>query len=325
MGERFRILSIDGGGVRGIAPARWLLQLHGALGLGERDPLGARFDLLAGTSTGGILALALACGIPAKKIVDLYKDRALAIFPPRGSRIWSRLQRLWRDGVSASKYSETGINQELKEVFGTWRMGDLHVLGRKAMVVTYNTFTRQPYIIKSWEKEFADLPVWEAARATSAAPTFFPAHVINIGSVMHPLIDGGVVANNPSACALAEAVRFARTDRAPFRFALFSLGTGRAAHPLVAHKALTMGALEWAPHIFDVLLDASEAVHYQMRQLVEGRDSVYARFQFPLPAQYEAMDDGQPEHIRELDALALQYVSNDAHDLFKTMVKETSS
>lgn len=320
--RRFRILSIDGGGMRGIAPARWLHSLCAQIG---HKPLHASFDLVAGTSTGAIIALAIGCGIPAETILRLYRDRGLEIFPPRPASFLGRYFRFFRHDLWDPKYSADGINKVLQEVFGAKRLGQLKT---RVLVMSYDTFTRQPYPIKSWDPDFKDLPVWEAARASSAAPTFFPAHVLNIGSVLHPLVDGGVVANNPAACAMAEAYRLKDPGQPVF---LASLGTGRAAKPIPAHAVLSMGAIEWAPVILDVLMDASEAVHYQMRQALEPinfsitpESNLYVRMQHILAPQYEAMDNGNPDHLRELDALAANYLAFDGALGFRRIVKELS-
>ena len=95
--KRYRILSLDGGGIRGIITAVWLDRLEQALG----GPLRQHFDLIAGTSTGGILACALARGTEAAKIVDLYRDRGREVFPDQAARLWSRITRTFSQGLSA--------------------------------------------------------------------------------------------------------------------------------------------------------------------------------------------------------------------------------
>lgn len=315
MNEHFRILAIDGGGIRGVLPARWLLALNGALSPG--GSVARQFDLLAGTSTGAILALALACEIPVTEVIRLYKDKGLTIFPARAQRWWNRLGRVLSQGVSAPKYGVEGIERTLQQVFGDRTLGELK---HRVLVVAYDTFTRAPFVMRSWDTYFAEIPVWQAARASSAAPTYFPALVVNIGSVLHPLVDGGVVANNPAGCALAASTRL-NPQRVPVT--MVSMGTGRAVKPITAHQALTWGALQWAPRILDVLLDASEAVHYQMQQALQA-PHVYCRFQTTLAPQYEAMDAGEPEHVQELDALADGYLRADGFRLFQDTVKALS-
>ena len=303
----YRILSIDGGGIRGVLPARWLLALNGAVS--PFTSIARQFDLLAGTSTGAILALALACEIPLTEILVLYKDKGTAIF--QASRSW---MPEWTRGLFAPKYRAAGIERVLRQVFGERTLGDLK---HKAMVVAYDTFEREPFVMRSWEKSFAAIPVWEAARASSAAPTFFPAHVLNMGGVLHPLIDGGVVANNPSACAVAEAQRM---NGRGLPFTLVSMGTGRAAQPLTAANVLSWGALKWAPRIMEVLFDASEAVHLQMIQGLADPHR-YLRFQTPLNGEYERMDRAERGHVEELDELAAGYLHGDGFRIFQDTVK----
>jgi len=308
----YRVLSIDGGGIRGVIPARWLAALQGAP-VAEGRHLASLFDLLAGTSTGAILALALACEISPASIVRLYKEKGEAIFPGRKVFWWRPLSRILPRGLWSPKYSADGLEGVLREVFGTRRLGDLK---HKVMVLAYDAFTRQPFIMRSWDPYCEDIRVWEAARASSAAPTYFPALVLNIGSIMHPLIDGGVVANNPAACAVAEASRL-NGGNLPLR--LVSLGTGRAAQPITAKNATEWGAIGWASKILDVLMDDSEMVHFQMAHALQAPHG-YFRFHPYLTPEYEAMDDGRPEHVSELDALAESYLHGDGAAVFRETV-----
>ena len=103
--KRFRILSCDGGGIRGLLSAVWLSRLEKKLG----GPLRDYFDLAAGTSTGSILACAVSLGIPAEKIVNMYLERSKEVFPPFEARIWERVQRTFTDGLSAPRYDGKGL------------------------------------------------------------------------------------------------------------------------------------------------------------------------------------------------------------------------
>jgi len=265
-GRRHRILSLDGGGVRGVLSAVWLTYLEKKSG-----PVADNFDLIAGTSTGAILACALAERIPASDIADLYRDRGREIFPTAGGRLWDRLGRTFTQGPSAPKYSDAGLERTLRDVLGRTRLGDLSE-GPALLVTAYDTFAREAVVFKSTKEEHADVPLWEAAKASASAPTYFPAHVTDVLGAASPMIDGGVVANNPVACAIAEAVKLNRRGNAAAvlpRLIVGSFGTGESAREISIAKAREWGALEWAVPIINVLMDgAADSAHYIARQLI---------------------------------------------------------
>ncbi|MCA9299401.1 MAG: patatin-like phospholipase family protein, partial [Phycisphaerales bacterium] len=244
---RFRILALDGGGIRGVMTAYWLTQLEKRLGGATAD----HFDLIAGTSTGSILACALGMRIPAKDIVELYRMKGREIFPATAERLWDRFGRTFTQGISAPKYSDEGLEQSLRSCFGDAVLGDIGARPR-VMVTTYNTITRQAMVMKSWREEYAQVPLWEAAKASSSAPTYFPAHVTNVMGATMPLVDGGVVANNPTACAIAEAVKL-HGDALPLsRLVVGSFGTGESTRPISVRQSREWGAAEWAVPVISV-------------------------------------------------------------------------
>lgn len=288
----FRILSLDGGGIRGIIPAKWLEVLEESTGKAASNS----FDLIAGTSTGSILACGVALGIPAKKIIDLYIDRGSEIFSRGG--FLSRAGRLFTEGISGPKYSDAGLETELKEVFKDKAFGDLP---KKVLITTYNTEARQPMIFKSWRKEYEDFPIWEIVKASCSAPTYFPGHALDQGRYSVPLIDGGVVANNPAACALAEGVRLRKDDGNSFQlsdFKLLSLGTGELTQPITLEEVKEWGALEWAIPLIDVLFDgSSDAVHYQCTQVL---GDTYLRIQCALRSGIDKLDNPELTNLQAL-------------------------
>lgn len=119
----YRILSLDGGGIRGLMTAIWLQRHEEKL----KGPLHEHFDVVAGTSTGSILACAVSKGIPVERIVELYVQRGKQVFPSAASRLWSRTTRLFSQGVSAPKYDGEGIERVLKDLFKTSLFGNLKI------------------------------------------------------------------------------------------------------------------------------------------------------------------------------------------------------
>jgi len=189
--QKFKILSIDGGGIKGVFPAAFLAGLERSL----RQPIYRYFDLIAGTSTGGIIALGLGLGLSAEKIADFYKEHGPHIFgSPKG--FFSRLL--------SPKYSPTPLREALLEVLGPAILGDSKV---RLLIPSFNANNGEIHIYKTRHHErlvtdFREKMV-DVALATTAAPTFFPAHQ-GAGGALY--IDGGLWANNPVGHAVVEAI-----------------------------------------------------------------------------------------------------------------------
>lgn len=281
-----RILTIDGGGIRGLVSAIWLEALQQRLQAAGKGPLHAHFDLIAGSSTGALIAAGLGIGMQAGQIVELYETFGDDVFPGAAERLWSRVTRSFSQGLSAPRYSPKGIERVLKRVFGERTLGSATP---RTMAIAYDTVTRNPLFFKSFKPEHADIPLWEVCRAATAAPSYFPAHLATIERRRRALIDGGVVANNPTACALAEAVRL-NDDASLDGIVVLSVGTGQTTRPISEREATTWGALEWAIPIIDVLFDGSaDSVDYIARQLLG--DAYYFRLQAPLTRGYDDFDN----------------------------------
>ena len=309
--KRYRVLGLDGGGIRGLITAVWLDRLEQKLG----SPLKNHFDLFAGTSTGSILACGVAMGLSAASIIDLYLNNAKTIFPGRASRLWSRTQRLISQGPSAPKYDGKGLEQVLKKVFTRKNRNVVFgELGKKPVLVfTYDTLNRQSIVFKNTKLEHVKIPVYQICKASCSAPTYFPAHVMRIGKANVPLIDGGVVANNPTACAIAEAIRINKRRRGLAQcgvndFIVASFGTGEASRSITINEAQEWGALEWAIPIIDVLFDGStDAVDYIARQVID--ENKYFRFQCRLEKAYDDMDNANKTNLNALIAVAENYLT----------------
>lgn len=198
-----KILSIDGGGIRGVFPAAFLAAIEDTL----PNPIGSYFDLITGTSTGGIIAIGLAMGLSAKEILALYEERGPEIFEQDkggGRGLFRKARRNVHGAVLGPKYDPTALRKALIDTLGDRRLGEART---RLMVPAWHPQTRRVYIFKTahharLETDYLSLAV-DAALATSAAPTYFPQHVTEdeVG-----LVDGGVWANNPTGYAVAEAI-----------------------------------------------------------------------------------------------------------------------
>lgn len=300
MGKRFRILSLDGGGIRGIISATWLAELEKKL----PHPLHQYFDLIAGTSTGAIIACGVSHGIPASEIAELYENRGREIFPSTASRLWSRLSRVATEGLSAPKYDGKGLKKVLKDAFKSHTFGTLK---QKTLVTSYDVTSRKAVIFKSNKAKHKMIPIWKVCKASSSAPTYFPATTIELNGLDSPLIDGGVVANNPTACAIAEAVKLQATLDS---LEVFSLGTGKTNRPISAEEANDWGASQWVIPMIDVLFDGSaDSVDYIASQIVPA--SNYFRFQPKLDKAYDDMDNADRSNLEALRRCAIDYMENE--------------
>jgi predicted acylesterase/phospholipase RssA len=313
-----KILSIDGGGIRGIVPAVVLAEIERRTG----QPTAHLFDLIAGTSTGGILAVGLS--IPKKPSAPLYSaEDLIEMYQRQGARIFSRSlsHRLAALGnLRRGKYTNSGIEAVLLEYFVDSRLRDA---ATDLLITSYEIERSSPFFFRSSmarERPDYDFPAREVARATSAAPTYFAPMRISTGTFEdhYTLIDGGVFANNPAACALVEA---RTTHRDANGFLVVSLGTGELNRCLPYDEAKDWGPYRWAMPVLDVVLDGvSRTVDYQLRQLLpgaEGHCQRYYRFQTTLDGHHRRLDDASPDNITALKALAYNLVERESANLEK--------
>jgi patatin-like phospholipase/acyl hydrolase len=302
-----RILSIDGGGIRGLVSCLWLGGAEDVLAQSGKPGLLGHFDLLAGTSSGALIACGLGMGLSPATIAGLFHRHRHDIFPGMVERLWSRAGRVFREGLSAPRYDGKGLENVLREVFGQTTLGQLKL---PVMVTSYDTVSREAVIFKSFKPEHRDLSVWEVCRASTAAPTYFPAYPMMVEGHACALIDGGVVANNPTACAVAEALRHDKQVDQCSDLVVLSVGSGRRNRPIPLRQAQEWGALEWAVPIIDVLFDGNtDSVDYITRQLVGPG---YFRLQADLLAQLDDLDDVSSVNIAALETMATDYLQSAA-------------
>jgi len=296
MSERTRILSIDGGGIRGLIPAIVLAELEKRAG----KPVAELFDLVAGTSTGGILACGLT--IPGDGGRPRYAANELtALYEQEGPHIFDRslLKRITSlEGIIDERYPTKPLHDILDRYFGKARLREAMT---RVLVTAYEIERRTPWFFRS-ERAQADgaydFPMAEVALATSAAPTYFePAKLAVPGAPTDyfALVDGGVFAVNPGMCAWAEA----RALALPEETVILSLGTGSLIRAIPYDDAKDWGLLQWARPILDVVFDgSSDTVDYQLVQLL-GEDHHF-RLQTTLETASDDMDDASEENLRNL-------------------------
>jgi uncharacterized protein len=343
--ERVRILSIDGGGIRGIIPA---------LVLAEIERLSARpacelFDLIAGTSTGGIIALGVTVPDPGGSKHPRWSAQELALlYEEEGPKIFHRsLLRTIEtvDGLLVEKYAASGLEAALERYMGDARLPQALT---DVLITSYDIQQHEPFLFKSFSPrphtttvpsagagrsavapvQPADYPMKLVARATSAAPTYFEPedlHALPPSAAGSPtdfvLVDGGTFANNPAMCAYAEVAR----NRPGADLVIVSLGTGRLTESISYRRAKHWGLAQWAHPLLDVIMDGtSAAIDYQLGELL-GADLGHFRFQTVLEGVSDSLDDASPANIEGLRELAQRFIASNAERLERVCALLTAS
>jgi len=314
--DSFRVLSLDGGGMRGLYTVSLLETYSREIAkrrkCGSSLNIGAGFDLIVGTSTGGVIATALAAGKPIGVVKDLYRKHGKDIFPDSFSlgrwKGWA-----WRNRKSASGNADA-LQRALVEVFGAMTFGDVYEQqGVMLCLPAVNTATNSPRIFKTPHGDYQldkDLPLVDACLATSAAPIVLP-----MASVTWPeddsseatFVDGGLFANNPALIGLIEALEF--SEEKPIQ--ILSLGTcsppsGRS----LSKEESNRGLMQWKAGlgILDVGMDAqAKATNFVVGKLCKqlGKECTYIRPKTDAPLSAEdakrvGLDQASDEAIRIL-------------------------
>ncbi len=290
MAPYYHVLTLDGGGIRGLLTAILLQRLEAA-----RPGFLAQVDLYAGTSTGGILALGLAAGFTPAEARALYEEQGQVVFADAPFDNWKDLGH-----ALGAQYTNGPLIDVLTAQFGDMRLGDLP---HKVLISAFDLDNgpNRPAPLRTWKPKFfhnypgpgsdADERVVDVALRTSAAPSYFPLY--------QGYIDGGVVAGNPSMAALAQALEPTTGRQAQSDVTLLSVGTGRNTHYLTAQNN-DWGWLQWAPHLIDIMLDGNSGVaDYECRQLLGER---YHRLNPLLPERINLDDISKIPRLAEIAA-----------------------
>jgi uncharacterized protein len=301
-----KILAIDGGGVRGLIPALVLDAIEKTTG----KKIAQMFDLVAGTSAGGILAVGFtkpgAAGAPqysAAQLADLFAARGKDIFP---RSFWKGVSSV--GGMLDERYSAKPLEAILLQYFGDAVLGAALA---PVLVSTYDIERRRPFFFKSWKPNRAPVKMRDVARATSAAPTYFEPAQVTVGGDTLALIDGGVFVNNPAVCAYAEGVQLWPDEK---DFLIVSLGTGELTRPILYQDAKDWGKLEWAIPILGVVFDGvAKVVDYQLARIL-GPEKFF-RFQTSLDKASDDLDNASPANVEALRAEAQEILTAQAADI----------
>jgi len=320
------VLSIDGGGVRGIIPLQILKALEEKImdiemerfNIKDRfqcSHLAQKFDVIAGTSTGGIISLGLTVpngpGSPMPKyrvddLIRIYTEHAKHIFPKSKKRYLATM-----NGLFGPKYSNKGLITLLQQYFGDSRLSECTT---NTIVTAYEIERYVPMFFKSSDaknKPKHDFYAKDIARATSAAPTYFnPTRIRSMSGEVFTFVDGGVNINNPTMSALVEAKELFpdATD-----FLVVSIGTGKTSKAVLYEGIRNKGGIKWISKLIPIMMDGvSLLVDKQIRDIlppiVSGRAVIprYFRFQPDISANINRMDDVKASTIRQLSYLGAQ-------------------
>ncbi|HMI80467.1 MAG TPA: patatin-like phospholipase family protein [Solirubrobacterales bacterium] len=315
--DRFRILCVDGGGIRGLISALVIAEIERRLAAKrkEKTRMADCFHLFAGTSTGGLIALALTRPdpVPGDQLAGFYTEDGPEIFDYSLGR---RLRTGW--GTFGPKYDEGPLREAVLARLGN---GKLAEATRDLLVTSYDMTARAPFFFKRWKAQQEatwNFPVVDAALSTAAAPTYFPCHEPELLKG-HALVDGGVFAANPAIAAIAEGL--GRNSDQPPRPTLdemlvVSIGTGEFGTGFTPSQVRGWGGLGWIagggdePPILSAMLGgSSDGTDYWAHMLLNhepgedrptaetvGHGERYYRFQVELAGAIE-MDDASPETL----------------------------
>ena len=291
MDKKFRILSIDGGGLRGLVPLLILKEIEKITG----KKIYELFDLIVGTSTGGIVA----CGLTATKdgktpllsidkLIELYTTKGSVIFPYKDN-IFTKI-----NSVFNPKFCPDGLDKSLKEYFGELRLSNT----LKPIIATSYDIRNNEVIMfksrKSNEVGYNSL-IKDVCRATSAAPTYLPSYEMSFAGKQRTCIDGGVFINNPALAAVSDVIRngYGFEDLDVDNISLLSLGTGIYTENIGVKNTKSWGLKDWVKPITDVMSQAtSKVVDYECNELLD----TYLRIQVTIDDENKSdMSDSRIE------------------------------
>jgi uncharacterized protein len=306
-----KILAIDGGGIRGLIPAVVLADLERRTGRRTAE----MFDLIAGTSTGGILACGLTRpddnGAPtfsAADLIGLYESEGPEIFH---TSLVKRIESV--AGFVDERYDDRGLNAALRRYLDGTRLSQAVT---DLFITAYEIERREAFFFRSSRARTDptyDFSFVDAARATSAAPTYFePARVRDVAdAASYALIDGGVFALNPAMCAYAELAAAGRRDEIEL---VVSLGTGSHTRRLPFEDVRGWGQIEWARPLIDVVFDGgAQTVDFELGALLGPKR--YVRLQTRLTEASDDLDDAGDRNLEALRREGARLVEERAADL----------
>ncbi|MBW4563247.1 MAG: patatin-like phospholipase family protein [Mojavia pulchra JT2-VF2] len=313
----FKILCLDGGGMRGVITARILQEVERQIKKHKGQALHEYFDMIAGTSTGSILAAGISLGKTSAELIDLYVNEGQHIFPIQRKnryKIFPAAIQPILEALSPTKYSHQGLVKVLINNLGTSTIQDIS--SPIILILAYDTLYRNTTFFTNCHPDlgyrwYDECSLWEICAASSSAPTFFPPYKLQpvnkekFGNWVFPHIDGGVSANNPALAALSLVMRISQSSdklvssetKRKYKLenlqlediAILSIGTGQTGEPYQFEDITRWKPLDWAQHITDIFMEPTSEINSTIcRQIMGGYESKrYLRLQFELNEKFK--------------------------------------
>ena len=316
---KVRILSLNGGGVRGLYTITVLAEFERILANGDESySIAEHFDLIAGTSIGGLLALGLADGKTARELQAKVLEHACTIFPPRKKIVPKILWDFWKGActIFGNRYSGENIGKAVADIVGSDRT--IRDLQRRVLIPTVNITTGKPLFVKTCHNpRFTrddQLKLVDVARATSAAPTYFEPHYIE--ELKAYFVDGGLVADNPSYVAYHEAVTDLReefeveSENQVFVLNIGTMSSEFCINPERMHKLFAGYLRLWGlgSTLVETVMNGNQWMHHYMtNRALSGIN--YVSLDDTVPDQQASiitLDNSRPEALRALSARGIQ-------------------
>lgn len=318
--EKCRILSLDGGGIRGVLSARILKEVEEILEK-KGHKLHTYFDFVAGTSTGSIIAGAIACQKSAQKMINLYQNEGKNIFLDnvRQQRKWRWISQLAGDKIQQfltkpwgikilypHEDGNRGLAKVLEKELGPKKLREIET--PRILIPAYDVYSRNttwfcnnpPDDDPQW---YDNIELWKICTASASAPTFFPPYKLPYYADEYPEqylphIDGGVSANNPSLVAIARAFELNKGLNFS-NIAVLSIGTGKTTRPYKYKEVEKWGLASWAKNIPNIFMDPSAINSEEIcRRIVKIQGGSYLRLSFDLNEHFKGKQ--QKHRLREL-------------------------
>lgn len=313
----FKILSLDGGGIRGVMSARILQEIEQQIQQRKGQSLQEYFDLVAGTSTGALIAGAIISGMNSNQIIDIYQNEGLEIFPYQSRFSPKRLPLISKYGLSAPKFSNEGLINVMKKylVKNQVPIKIKDVVKPNILIVAYDMSKDEPWFFNNnnnniFSQWYSNLPLWEICVSSASAPTYFPPYELKNQGESSPHIDGGVAANNPTLAAVAYAIKLGHKLE---EISVLSIGTGETKKSYKFAEIADWGLSEWATRLFSVLMNGQARADYLVAEQILGISNAkgYLRLQLKLTGVSEAIDDARPENIQQLIQASASFLNQE--------------
>lgn len=323
--RKFKILSIDGGGIRGLIPAKVLAELESELQKGEPEKkLYEHFDLICGTSTGAILAIGIALGISAKELAKFYEENAKVIFPRFIFRFLPQKSRVFFNAI----YSNKKLLKKLKEVYANANGGRdplIDDLKTKVCIPAFNGNDGKINVFKTrhhpeYRRDYK-LPAYHVAMSSASAPVYFPPHTFTFknehgeGKNIN-MIDGGIFANNPALVGVFEATD--KLDIPIGNISVLSLGTGQG-RVIIKKSWRPKNVFDWLfpnPKLVDLVLDTQAQITEQYllflhRALAKtGNTFAHLRIQHDMKGDNIELNSSKKKHIDRMESIGEELAKN---------------